>query len=87
MRVDLSGPEMVVYLPDGRRFSTYEELEAERLRAEQRADKAEQRAGRAEQRAERMAELTRKVLQGQATAEERQELEGLLQPPDSSAHP
>jgi hypothetical protein len=74
IRFELSGPEMVVYYPNGRRFLTFEELEAERINAEQRADKAEQRA-------ERMAELMRKVLQGQATAEERQELESLLEQP------
>src|SRR5262249_5414490 len=37
IRFDLSGPEMVVYYPDGRRFLTFEELEAERVAAEQRA--------------------------------------------------
>jgi len=30
IRFDLTGPEMVVYLPDGRRFLTFEELQAER---------------------------------------------------------
>jgi hypothetical protein len=62
---DLTGPEMVVFHPDGRRFLTAGEIEAERVRleaerareaslrqeAEQRAGAAEQRAGAAEQRA------------------------------------
>jgi len=95
IRFDLSGPEMVVFYPDGRRFLTFEELEAERQRqerlaAEERAEKAEQRAVIANQRAEdiqrraeRQAELTRRALRQQATAEELQELHQLLeqQPP------
>jgi Uma2 family endonuclease len=81
IRFDLSGPEMVVYHPDGSRFLTFEELVAERQREQQRTDKAEQRADKAEQRAARLAELSSKLLQGQLSAEERQELQGLLQPP------
>jgi Uma2 family endonuclease len=80
---DLSGPEMIVYRPDGRRFLTFEELEAEREREQRRAEKAEKRAERAEQRAERLAELTRKILRQEATAEEKQELERLLNSPTS----
>jgi Uma2 family endonuclease len=85
IRFDLSGPELVVRYPDGRPFLTFEELEAERKQAEQRAEQAEQRAEQAEQRAEqadrraaRLAELSRKVLQQQATPEEVQELQRLL---------
>lgn len=90
IRFDLSGPEMVVYYPDGRRFRTFEELEAERVLAEQRAEKAEQRAEKAERfagtvqrRADRQAELMRRVLRQQATPDELQELQELLeqQPP------
>jgi Uma2 family endonuclease len=81
IRFDLSGPEMVVYRPDGRRFLSFEELEADRERERDRADKAEERAQRAERRAERLAELTRKAFRQQATAEEQQELERLLAPP------
>jgi len=81
IRFDLSGPEMVVYRPDGRRFLTFEELDAERKQLLQRAEQAEQRAEHAEQRAERLAELTRKVLGREATAEDQQELERLLTPP------
>ena len=91
IRFDLSGEEMVVYGPDGRRFLTFAELEAERERerqqrqraeqraehAEQRAEHAEQRAEHAEQRAARLAELSRKARLQQATAQELQELEGL----------
>jgi Uma2 family endonuclease len=69
IRFDLSGPEMVVFRPDGRRFITFEESEAERALAEQRA--------------ERLAELTRRVLAQQATPEEMQELQRLLEPPAS----
>jgi hypothetical protein len=59
---------------------TFEELEVERQKAEQRAKHAEQWAKHAEQRAARLGELSRKVLQQQATSEEVQELERLLQP-------
>src|SRR5262249_39275420 len=44
IRFDLSGAEMVVYRPDGRKFLSFEEIEAERVAAAQRADAAEQRA-------------------------------------------
>jgi Uma2 family endonuclease len=81
IRFDLAGPELVVRSPDGRPFLTFEELEAERARAVQRAEQAEQRAEQAEQRAARLAELSGKVLQQQATPEEVQELQRLLQLP------
>jgi Uma2 family endonuclease len=69
IRFELSGPEMVVFYPDGRRFRTFEELETERAQLEQRA--------------ERQAELMRRVLRQQATADELRELHQLLeqQPP------
>jgi len=93
IRFDLSGPEVVVFYPDGRRFLTFEELEVERQRerrerlaAEERAEKAEQNAKKAEQRVEdvqrrvaRQAELMRRALRQQATAEELQELQQLLE--------
>jgi Uma2 family endonuclease len=86
IRLDLSGREMVVYYPDGRPFLTFEQLEEARLQAEQRADAAEQRAEHEQRRAEqaeqqnaRLRELSRKVLHGQATPEERQELERLTE--------
>jgi Uma2 family endonuclease len=79
IRFDLSGPELVVYRPDGRPFLTFEELEAARQQAEQRAEHAEQRADQAEQRAVRLAELGRKARHGQATTEELQELDRLEQ--------
>jgi Uma2 family endonuclease len=85
IRFDLTGPEMVVFHPDGRLFLSFEELEAERQKAEQRAETAEQRADEArksanaaEQRAERLAALIRKVMQQQATPEETQELQELV---------
>jgi Uma2 family endonuclease len=59
VRFDLTGPEMVVYAPDGRPFLSFEELEAERrqereqrLAAEQQADQARQQAEQARQQAE-----------------------------------
>ncbi len=84
IRFDLSGPEMVIYHPNGRPFLTFEELEAERLReqdarqkAEQRADMAERRIEEFQRRAARLAELSRKARRGQAGADELQELERL----------
>jgi Uma2 family endonuclease len=77
IRFDLSGPELVVRYPDGRPFVTFEELDAERVRAEQRAEQAEQRAAR-------LAELSLKVLQQKATPEDLLELQRLLQPPPTS---
>jgi Uma2 family endonuclease len=94
IRFDLSGPEMVVYRPDGQRFLSFEELEALRTQAlqqasqaelragqaEQRASQAEQRANQAEQRAARLVELGRKARQGVTTPEELQELTRLEEP-------
>lgn len=84
IRFDFSGPEMVVLYPDGRRFLTFEELDAERVKAEKRADNAEQRAGNAEQQANdlrqrmtRLRELSRKARHQQATPEDFAELERL----------
>jgi Uma2 family endonuclease len=61
IRFDLSGPEMVVYGPDGQRFLTREELaeraDADRDRAEaerERADAERDRAEVAEQEVERL---------------------------------
>jgi Uma2 family endonuclease len=79
IRFDLSGPELVVRYPDGRPFLTFEELEAARQQAEQRAAQERQRAEQAEQRAARLEELTRKVLRQEATPEDVLELQRLLQ--------
>jgi Uma2 family endonuclease len=78
IRFDLSGPEMVVYRPDGQPFLTFEQLRAEYERERQQAEQARERAEQAERRAARLAELSRKALRQQATPEELQELEGLL---------
>jgi Uma2 family endonuclease len=52
IRFDLSGPEMVVYRPDGRLFLSFEELDTEREQAQQRAETAEKQAEQAQRRAE-----------------------------------
>ena len=41
IRFELSGPEMVVYRPDGQRFLTFEELQAAYDQQKRRADQAE----------------------------------------------
>lgn len=74
IRFDLSGPELVVYHPDGRRFLSFEELDAEVGKLRQRADQAERVAAR-------LRELGRKARLGQATPEELRELEALEEPP------
>lgn len=91
VRFDVSGKELIVHHPDGRRFFTFEELEASRVLAEQRvanevqradheaqrADHEAQRADSAVQRARRLAELSRAARQGQASPEMLAELEQL----------
>jgi Uma2 family endonuclease len=74
IRFDLSGPELMVYGPDGERFLTFEELRKDQVQQRLRAD-------RAEQRADRLAELSRKARRGLATPEELQELDRLEGPP------
>jgi Uma2 family endonuclease len=92
IRFDLSGPEMVVLYPDGRRFLTFEEVEDARAQAElratqavQQAEQARLQAERAEQRLARIVQLSRKARRQQASAEELAELERLEQrePPSS----
>jgi Uma2 family endonuclease len=91
IRFDLSGPEMVVFLPSGRRFMTFEEVEEERLRLEvagkqleaERDEEhrqrlvAEGRADLLQQRSARFAELSRKARHQQATQAEIEELQRL----------
>jgi Uma2 family endonuclease len=86
VRFQFSGETMVVEAPDGQPFVSFEEVAQrwhdERQRADnekQRADLAEQRADNEKRRAVRLAELSRKVRRGQATAQELEELERLEQ--------
>jgi Uma2 family endonuclease len=73
VRFDLSGDEMAVFYPDGRRFLTFEELEAERARehllrldAEKRAEDQQKRAEDQQKRAEE-AENNLKVAETKLT--------------------
>jgi Uma2 family endonuclease len=77
IRFDLSGAEMIVYRPDGHRFVSFQELEASRVEAEQRAIYGKEWAAR-------LAQLSRKARHGQATPDELKELERLE---DESATP
>jgi Uma2 family endonuclease len=74
IRFDLSGDEMAIFYPDGRRFLTFTELELARADAQRQADDARRRA-------DRLAELSLKLLSGQASDEEKQELARLATPP------
>jgi Uma2 family endonuclease len=99
IRFDLSGSEMVVLGPNGKRFLSFEELQEERQAAEQRAEQAQQQAEQARQqaeqaqqrvadlqrRADRQAALMRRVLAQQATPAELQELQQLLEPSPSTS--
>ncbi len=84
IRFDLSGPEMMVFRPDGLPFLTARQLDERRLQAEARAGQAEARAGQAEARAQQADQLLRQVMElarkaraQQATPEELAELERL----------
>jgi Uma2 family endonuclease len=70
IRFDLSGPELVIFHPDGQPFRSWSEVEARRRAAEENADKERRRSAR-------LAELSRKARRGQASAEELAELERL----------
>jgi Uma2 family endonuclease len=85
IRFDLSGEEMRVYYPDGKPFLTFEETRTALEQAEQRLEQAEQRVARAEEHTRRLTELTRKVLLGEATLEERAELQRLVGSPPSTS--
>ncbi len=70
IRFDLSGPDLVIYRPDGQRFRTFEEIQADYAREKQRADLVQHRAAR-------LALLSRKARRGEANAEELAELDRL----------
>lgn len=84
---DLSGPELAVYHPDGRRFLTFADLEAERADIDQRATTAEVRATTAEEREARtrrqmarLGELATRLAAGAITPEEMTEFQALVRP-------
>jgi Uma2 family endonuclease len=70
IRFQMTTPEMSVYYPNGERFLTFEEVQAERLQQKERADRAEQQANR-------LARLGGKARRGEATPDELRELEQL----------
>jgi Uma2 family endonuclease len=77
IRFDLSGPEMVVFGPDGQPFKTLTQVKAEMEQAQKRAELEQETADQARKRVKRMAELGRRVRRGQASPEELAELERL----------
>jgi Uma2 family endonuclease len=80
VRFQLTEPEMTVYRPDGRPFLSFDQLEAERVRAEEarrqaveRAEQADKRAEEADKRAEQAeaeVERLRRLLDATRQAEE-----------------
>jgi hypothetical protein len=66
IRFRLTTPEMTVYHPDGRPFLAFDQLEAERVRAEKRAEQAEEWRRQAEE-ARRQAEEARRHAEQRAT--------------------
>ncbi len=71
IRFDTSGPELVVRYPDGRPFLPFEELAAERSRAEGRAEQERQRAEQERQRAEQERQRAEQERQRAEEAEQR----------------
>jgi Uma2 family endonuclease len=69
LRFEMTEPEMTVYHAGGERLLTFEELAAERRRAEERATTAEQRATTAEQRATTAEQRATTAEQRATTAE------------------
>jgi len=61
IRFDLSGPELVLYHPDGRRFATFEELDQQRVAAERKAEDAQRQAADAQRQAEAAVRLAEKL--------------------------
>jgi Uma2 family endonuclease len=57
IRFQMTAPEMTVYRPDGRPFVMFDQLEAERVRAEEARHQAVERAERAEAEVERLRKL------------------------------
>src|SRR5262249_46725937 len=68
---DLSGPELVVRHPDGRPFLSFEELMAERDRAQQQAVEERQRADQERQRADQERQRAEQADQRASHAEQR----------------
>ncbi len=56
VRFEISESGLELYRPDGRKFSTYIELESDRQKAEERAQQAEERAQQEAERAQQEAE-------------------------------
>lgn len=71
VRFDLSGPELVVRYPDGRPFLTFEELDAQRQQAEQRARQAGQETEQSRQETERAQQQVTQARERADSAERR----------------
>jgi Uma2 family endonuclease len=71
IRFDLSGPEMVVFGPDGQRFLSFEELKALYEKARRQTEKAQEQAREAQRAAEKAQEQTREAQRLIAATERR----------------
>jgi Uma2 family endonuclease len=61
IRFDLSGVEMIIYRPDGKRFLTFLELLQQQEEAQRQAEEAKRQAEEATRHAERLAEKLRSL--------------------------
>ncbi len=52
IRFDVAGPDLVIYRPDGQRFRTFEEIQADHAREKERADHEKERADHEKERAD-----------------------------------
>ncbi|HKI36165.1 MAG TPA: Uma2 family endonuclease [Gemmataceae bacterium] len=73
IRFQLTAPEMTVYRPDGRPFLMFDQLEAERVQAVERAEQADKRAEQAGERAEQADKRAEQAEQALHQADERAE--------------
>jgi Uma2 family endonuclease len=71
IRFDLSGEELQIYRPDGRKFLTFIELEERANQAEQRAEQAEQQVEQERQRAKQEHQRAEQERQRAEQAEQR----------------
>ncbi|MBI1918319.1 MAG: Uma2 family endonuclease [Planctomycetes bacterium] len=76
IRFDLSGPEMIVYHPDGRKFLTFGELETARVEAQRQTAEAQRQTAEAQRQT---AEAQRQTAEAQQQADEAEQRASLVE--------